>query len=402
MHLQQCNLEYHPAMQCKSAGIISIAKKDKKTYLRGVNNMMQEIFIELLKVVTKENASDMYLQAGSPPVLRIEGELCPIKMDKASPEQTEALANEIMNEHQRKNFLNCPEANFIHSVAGVGRFRINIYKQRGSVSFVIRKVRDDVPTIDELMLPPVLKDIAMFTRGLVLVTGPTGSGKSTTMAAMLDWINDNRSGHIITIEDPIEYLHKDKRCLISQREIGTDTNDFSDALKNVVRQTPDVVMVGEMRDRESVAAATFFAETGHLVLSSLHSSNTTQAIERVVQFFPAEMHTEIFMQLSLNLKAILSQRLVPKADGTGRVAAIEILVNNARMKELIRQGEFNQIKREIDLFTTDGMQSMDMSLFKLFQEEMITMETALAFADSPNDLRLRIKTMPKKTVDMRG
>lgn len=364
--------------------------------------MMLEILTELLKLTTKENASDMYIKAGSPPVLRIEGELCTIKMDKMLPEQTEALANEVMNEHQRKSFIARPEVNFIYSISGVGRFRINIYRQRGTVSFVIRKVRDEIPTIDSLMLPPVLKDIAMIQRGLVLVTGPTGSGKSTTMAAMLDWINENRSGHIITIEDPIEYLHKDKRCIVSQREIGSDTNDFSDALKNVVRQTPDVVMVGEMRDRESVSAATFFAETGHLVMSSLHSSNTTQAIERVIQFFPTEVHAEIFMQLSLNLRAILSQRLVPKADGSGRVVAIEILVNNARLKELIRQGEFNQIKKELDFFSTDGMQTIDSALFKLFQAELITMETALAYSDSPNDMRLRIKTMPKKPVDMRA
>lgn len=364
--------------------------------------MTLEILSELLKLMAKENASDIYLKAGSPPVLRIEGELCSIKMDKLTPEQTDTLAQEIMNENQRKGFISRPEVNFIYSVSGIGRFRINIYRQRGSIGFVIRKVRDEIPTVDELMLPFVLKDIAMTPRGLVLVTGPTGSGKSTTMAAMIDWINENRTGHIITIEDPIEYLHKDKKCLVSQREIGTDTNDFSDALKNVVRQTPDVVMVGEMRDKESVAAATFFAETGHMVISSLHSSNTTQAIERVIQFFPSEVHTEIFMQLSLNLRAIIAQRLVPKNDGAGRVVAIEILVNNARFKELIRQGEFSQIKKELDFFSTEGMQTMDTSLFKLYQTELITMETALAYADSPNDLRLRIKTMPKKAVDMRA
>lgn len=361
-----------------------------------IEGNIQQVLAEILKLMVKENASDVYLKVGSPPILRIEGELVSIKFDRLTPEQTELLAFSVMNDYQKETFRRVPEINTIYSASGVGRFRVNIYRQRGSIGIVMRKVKEDIPSFEDLHLPAVLKDVAVTPRGFVVVTGPTGCGKSTTLAAMIDWINDHRTGHIITIEDPVEFLHKDKKCLVSQREIGTDTNNFADALKNVVRQTPDVVMIGEMRDKESVGSAVFFAETGHLVLSSLHSVNSVQAIERIIQFFPTEVHPELLLQLSLNMRAIISQRLVPKADGQGRVPAVEVMLNNARVRDLLKAGELTTLKREIDAFNSEGMQSIDTALFQLYQTELISFDTALAHADSPNDLRLKIKTTPSK------
>jgi twitching motility protein PilU len=367
-------------------------------------NSIPEFFHELLKLMVKQNASDLYLKVGSPPMLRLEGEMAAVKMEKLSPEQTMGIASGLMNDIQKARFVRKPEINMIYSFTGVGRFRVNIYKQRGTVGLVLRKVRDDIQTLDELNLPKVLKDMALLRRGLVLVTGPVGSGKSTTLAAMIDYINENRTGHIITIEDPIEFLHKDKNCIVSQREIESDTNSFADALKNAVRQTPDVILIGEMRDKESVSSAVFFAETGHLVLSTLHSVNANQALERIVNFFPTEMHRELFMQLSLNMQAIISQRLLPRQDGKGRVPAVEVLINNARMRELLNHGDFVTIKREMDFFNSEGMQSMDTAILELYRKNLISLETALAYADSPNDLRLRIKTLSPRdsTLDIRS
>lgn len=363
-----------------------------------------DFFPELLKLMVKQNASDMYLKVGSPPMLRIEGDMVAVKMDKLSPEQTSAIGLGLMSELQKARFARKPEINMIHSSPGVGRFRVNIYKQRGSVGLVLRKVRDDIQTLDELDLPKVLKDIAMIRRGLVLVTGPTGSGKSTSLAAVIDHINSTRTGHIVTIEDPIEFLHRDKNCIVSQREIESDTNTFNDALKNVVRQAPDVILIGEMRDKESVSSAVFLSETGHLVLSTLHSVNANQALERIINFFPSEMHRELFMQLSLNLRAIVSQRLIPKQDGSGRAAAVEVLINNARMRDLLNAGDFATIKREIDFFNGEGMQSMDFAVLELYKRNLISIESALASADSPNDLRLKIKMLPPRdgTLDARA
>ncbi|MBI2265618.1 MAG: PilT/PilU family type 4a pilus ATPase [Armatimonadetes bacterium] len=363
---------------------------------------MLDILKEILKAMVERDASDVYFKVGSPPMLRIAGQLFSVKMDSLSPEQTESLAMQIMNNTQKASFEDRPEVNMIYSLSGVGRFRVNIYRQRGSVGMVMRKVRTDIQGLEELKLPEVLKSLCMNQRGLVLLVGPTGSGKSTTLAAMVDYVNNNRTGHILTIEDPIEFLHQDHKCIVSQREIGTDTNNWGDALKNAVRQAPDIVLIGEMRDKESVESAVFMAETGHLVMSTLHSNNASQAVERVISFFPQEQHAEIFLQLSLNMRGVVSQRLVPRADGNGRAVAVEVLVFNARVRELTRGGDLTQIKREIDFFHTEGMQSIDMALFKLYQEGAITLESALASADNPNDLRLKIKTAPKKPVDTRG
>ena len=265
-------------------------------------------------------------------------------------------------------------------------------------------MKEEIQSLDELGLPPIIKELALTPRGLILVTGPSGSGKSTTLAAMLEWINDQKTGHIITIEDPIEFLHRDKNCIISQREIESDTNSFSDALKNVVRQSPDVILIGEMRDRESVSSSVFFAETGHLVLSSLHSINANQALERIVNFFPTDVHRELFVQLSLNMRAIVGQRLLPRQDGKGRIAAVEVLLNNARFRELLKVGDLATIKREIDMFQNDGMQSFDASIMSLYQKNLISQETALSHADSPNDLRLKIKMLPPRdsTIEIRA
>lgn len=353
---------------------------------------ISDLLVDVLKLMSKQNASDLYLKVDRPPVLRIEGELVIVKTEKLSSEQTFEIADLLMSKAHKAIFQKRPEINLMHSMPGVGRFRVNIYKQRGTVGLVFRRVREEISSFEDLHLPPVLKEIALTPRGLVLVTGPVGSGKSTTLASVVNWINENRTGHIVTLEDPIEFVYEDKNCLISQREIGTDTNSFRDALKNVVRQSPDVILIGEMRDQESVSSSVFFAETGHLVLSSLHSVNANQALERIINFFPSEMHAEMFVLLSLNMRAVISQRLLPRKDGNGRIVAVEVLLNNARFAELLRQGEFGTIKREIDFFSAEGMQSMDSDLLNLYQQNLITQEVALAHADSPNDLRLKIKT----------
>lgn len=349
---------------------------------------------ETLSLMAKESASDLYIKADREPILRVQGELVPIKTGKFSAKQTEELANDLMNDDQKTRFVKRPEQNLMVDFPGIGRFRINIYKQRNSFSLVFRQILDKTKSFEELGLPPVLKEIASTPRGLVLITGPIGSGKSTTIAAIIDWINQNKSDHILTVEDPIEFLHHDKKSIVSQREIGSDTRSFSDALKNAVRQAPDVILIGEMRDEASVSSAIFFAETGHLVISSLHSVNANQAMERIINFFPLETHRELLMLLSLNMRAIISQRLVPRLGNGGRVAAVEVLLNNARFRELIRNGDFQTLKREIDFFAGEGMQSMDMSLLQLYRKNFISMEMALDHADSPNDLRIKIKTTP--------
>jgi len=351
--------------------------------------------MEILQLMCKQDASDLYLKADRPPLLRIHGEVVRVKSEKLTSEQTEEIADLLMNDVQKVRFARKPEINLMHHIPELGRFRVNIYKQRGTTSLVFRRVREDIQNIEALGLPQVLKKIALAQRGLVLVSGPVGSGKSTTLAAMIEHINANRNGHILTIEDPIEFVYEDKNCIVSQRELGTDTNSFSDALKNAVRQAPDCILIGEMRDKESVSSSVFFAETGHLVLSTLHSTNAIQALERAVNFFPGEMHDELYILLSLNMHAIVSQRLIPRKDGKGRVPAVEVLINNARFSELLRQGEFSTIRKEIDFFNNEGMQSMDTALLQLYKQDLITSETALAYADSPNDLRIRIKTSAK-------
>jgi twitching motility protein PilU len=344
----------------------------------------------LMSEMVERQASDVYLTVDSPPVIRIEGVNYPMPFPPLQPPDVEALANSLMTERQRAVFEETMEMNLALASSKLGRFRVNVFRQRGAVAVVIRQIRTQIPTIEELGLPDILREISLTRRGLVLVTGATGSGKSTTQAAMLDYRNDRTSGHIITVEDPIEFVHQHKRCIVSQREIGFDTLSFAEALKNAMRQAPDVILIGEVRDRETMEAAITFSDTGHLCLATLHSNNANQAIERVMNFFPNERHAEIYLQLSLNMRAIISQRLIPGVDGK-RVAALEILMDTPWAKDLIKKGEIDTLKEAMERGTPEGSQTFDQSLFVLFQEGRITAEQALANADSANNLRLKIR-----------
>lgn len=350
---------------------------------------LQALFAE----ADRRNASDIYLKVGVPAMLRVEGETFPFDDHVLTPQDTEEIAYHIMGDgSKRRDFEANPELNMAYSVPGIGRFRVNFYLQRGTIAMVMRRVKSKVPTIEGMNLPPILGKLAMEERGLILVTGATGSGKSTTLAAMIHHRNLNATGHILTIEDPVEFLHTDEKSIVSQREIGTDTESFEQALKNALRQTPDVILIGEMRDRESVKAALDFAETGHLVLSTLHSTNANQTIERILQFFPADQHQQVLQLLAFNLKAIISQRLLRRADGRGRVAAVELMIVTARIRELLYNNELVKLKSAIEQGVNEGMQTFDQHIYKLHKvENLITLEEALANADSPNDLRLRIR-----------
>jgi len=350
---------------------------------------------QILTLMCEQDASDVYIKADAQPHLRIQGDLVAINVDPFTPAMTEQMALEIMPELHRAGFLKRPEANFMYVMKGANeRFRTNVYLQRGTYAMVMRRVREDIRSFEELGLPSVLSDLVMEKRGMVLLTGPTGSGKSTTLAAMIDYRNTNSGGHIITIEDPIEFVHKDKRSILSMREVGFDTMSFNDSLESALRQAPDVLLVGEMRDVASVKAAVAFAETGHLVLSTLHSNNAVQTIERIMQFFPPDMHESVCHMLSLNLKAVVSQRLIPRKDGEGRCAAIEIMINNARMQDLLKRMEVNTIKRELDLFLPEGMRSFDHSLLELYKAGQISAQDAILHSDKPSDMKLKIKTLP--------
>lgn len=345
---------------------------------------------KLLTVMCEHNASDLYVTIDSPPSYRVNGTVRPAGNRCLDPEQTEMLAMSIMNEKQQRDFIETNEQNLALYYPALGRFRVNILRQRGCVGMVIRQIRTNILTIDDLDLPPILKEIVMTKRGLVLVVGATGSGKSTSLAGMIDYRNANQAGHIITIEDPIEFIHAHKKSLITQREIGMDTENYHVALKNALRQAPDVVLIGEIRDTETMEAAITFAETGHLCLATLHSNNANQAMERIMNFFPPERHKQIYLQLSLNLRAIVSQRLVKTPAGE-RVAAVEILLGSPRVKDLIHKGQIADIKEAMEKSATIGMQTFDSALFELYKVGKITMEEALKNADSANNLRLKIK-----------
>lgn len=344
----------------------------------------------LMNEMTERGASDLYLLVDSPPVMRIEGTNYAVPGPPLQPPDVEALANSMMTERQRAVFEEQLEMNLAIASSKLGRFRVNVFRQRGSVGVVIRQIKIDIPTLEDLGLPEILKDLSLTKRGLVLVTGATGSGKSTTQAAMLDYRNQNTTGHIITVEDPVEFVHQHKKCIISQREVGFDTVSFNEALRNAMRQAPDVILIGEVRDQETMEAAITFSETGHLCMATLHSNNANQAIERVMNFFPPERHAEIYLQLSLNLKAIVSQRLIPGIDGR-RVAALEILLDTPWVKDLIKKGEIDTVKEAMERSIQEGGQTFDLALFTLFQEGRITAEQALANADSANNLRIKIK-----------
>ena len=345
----------------------------------------------LLERILELDASDLYLTVGSPPVFRVEGVSNPADGPPLSPEDTAALAEEAMSDpRQREDFARLKEMNLALSVSGRGRFRCNVFQQRNSVGLVIRQIKLRVPTLEELGLPTVLQDISLTKRGLVLVTGATGSGKSTTLAAMIDYRNATTAGHIISIEDPIEFMHRHKKSIVNQREVGFDTLSFHDALRNTLRQAPDVILIGEVRDEITMEAAITFAETGHLCLATLHSNNANQTIERIINFFPSARHNQIYLQLSLNLKGIISQRLVPGIDGK-RVAALEILLDTPRVKDLIKKGEADTLKEALEQGTNEGCQTFDESLFRLARDGRISGEEALAHADSANNLRLRLR-----------
>ena len=346
---------------------------------------------ELLQEMVRLDASDIYITVDLPPIYRKEGINTSFGAKNLTAEDTRILAESIMDDKQRKDFYEKMEMNLALYYPELGRFRVNIFFQRRNIGLVIRQIKINIKTIDDLNLPQTFKDIVMTKRGLVLVVGATGSGKSTTLAAMIDYRNTNSTGHIITVEDPVEFVHPHKKSVITQREVGIDTFSFGDALKNTLRQAPDVILVGEIRDTETMESAITFAETGHLCLGTLHANNANQAIERVINFFPSERHEQIYLLLSLNLRSIISQRLVPAKDGK-RVASFEILLDTPRIKDLIIKKEIGLLKETMSKGTQEGMLTFDQSLFNLYKEGKISYENALAYADSANDLRLRIKT----------
>jgi twitching motility protein PilU len=346
-------------------------------------------FKEYLKILAHHDGSDLYLTVEAPPVGKFEGALKPLENVKLTPARIKEIAYSLMDEDQQKAFEHIPEMNLAISEPGVGRFRVNIFKQRNSFALVIRNIKIDIPNADKLGLPPILRKSIMEKRGLILFIGGTGSGKSTSLAALIDYRNTNASGHIITIEDPIEYLHSHKKSLINQREVGVDTLSYEDALKNTLRQAPDVILIGEIRSRETMEHALAFAETGHLCLSTLHANNSNQALDRIINFFPEERRNQLLLDLSLNLKAFVSQRLVPTLDGK-RTAAIEILLGTQLVRDLIQKGDIHGIKEVMEKSENVGMQTFDSHLLRLFKEGIISLEEALQNSDSPNNLKLKI------------
>ena len=354
---------------------------------------------DLLRLMTQKNGSDLFLTANFPPAIKVDGKVTPVSSQALTAGHCAELARSIMNDRQAAEFESTKECNFAISPAGIGRFRVNALIQQGRVAVVLRTINMAIPTFDELGLPGVLKDIAMTKRGLVIFVGGTGTGKTTSLAALVDYRNKNSHGHIITIEDPIEFIHDHQGCIVTQREIGVDTDSWEAALKNTLRQAPDVILMGEIRDRETMDHAVAFAETGHLCLATLHANSSNQAIDRIVNFFPEERRHQLLMDLSLNLRALVSQRLLAKKDGKGRVAAIEIMLNSPLIADLIFKGEVQEIKEIMKKSRELGMQTFDQALFDLYEGGRISYEDALRNADSINDLRLQIKLYGKESKD---
>jgi twitching motility protein PilU len=346
---------------------------------------------ELLRVMVSRKASDLFITAGFPPAFKVDGKMTPVSNQSLTPTHTMELARAIMNDKQAQEFEASKECNFAISPPGIGRFRVNAFVQQARVGIVLRTITTTIPRIEDLGLPETLKDVVMTKRGLVIVVGATGSGKSTSLAAMLGYRNENSYGHIITIEDPIEYVHDHKNCLITQREVGVDTESWEMALKNTLRQAPDVILIGEIRERSTMDHAVAFAETGHLCLGTLHANSSNQALDRIINFFPEERRAQLLMDLSLNLKAMISQRLIPKRDGPGRVAAIEIMLNTPLISDLIFKGEVHELKEIMRKSRELGMQTFDQALFDLYEGGLISYEDAMRNADSMNELRLAIK-----------
>ena len=345
---------------------------------------------DYFRVMVEKEASDLYLTVALPPTYRVNGKVGAGDHASFTPQYLEDLAKSVMTPEQWEEFQVKKEMNLALSLPQVSRFRVNVMRQRGSVAMVVRKIKVDIPPFESLGLPTVLKDVSMSKRGLVLIVGATGSGKSTTLASMIDLRNSNDEGHIITVEDPIEFVHKHKNSIVTQREVGFDTNSFQSALENAMRQAPDVILIGEIRTSETMDAAITFADTGHLCFGTLHSNNANQSFERILNFFPPERYSQVLLQLSLNLRAIVSQRLVP-AIGGGRVAAVEILLDTPRIKDLIKKGDIDTLKEAMEQGIREGCQTFDQALFVLYKAGKITIEEALANADSANNLRLKIK-----------
>ncbi|HUU72190.1 MAG TPA: PilT/PilU family type 4a pilus ATPase [Burkholderiales bacterium] len=354
---------------------------------------------DLLRAMIAKEASDLFITAGFPPAFKMDGKMTPVSNQSLTPQHTQELARALMNDKQAQEFEGSSECNFAISPPGIGRFRVNAFVQQTRVGLVLRTITTTIPKMDDLGLPPVLKDVVMTKRGLVIVVGATGSGKSTTLAAMLGYRNENSYGHIITIEDPIEYVHEHKNCLVTQREVGVDTENWESALKNTLRQAPDVILIGEIRDRETMDHAIAFAETGHLCMGTLHANSSNQALDRIINFFPEERRSQLLMDLSLNLKGMISQRLIPKRDKKGRAAAIEILLNTPLISDLIFKGEVHEIKEIMSKSRELGMQTFDQALFDLYEAGLISYEDAMRNADSMNELRLQIKLHGKEAQD---
>jgi twitching motility protein PilU len=346
---------------------------------------------DLLKLMISRQGSDLFITTDFPPAIKVDGKITKVSPQPLNAVHTMSLARSVMNDKQVAEFERTKECNFAIAPLGIGRFRVNAFIQQGNVGMVLRVIPLTVPTIDGLSVPQVLKEVAMTARGLCILVGATGSGKSTTLAAMVDWRNENSFGHIITVEDPIEFVHPHKNCVVTQREVGVDTESWGAALRNTVRQAPDVILMGEIRDRETMEHAVAFSETGHLCLATLHANNANQALDRIINFFPEERRPQLLMDLSLNIRALVSQRLIPRQDGKGRVAVVEVLLNSPLISDMIFKGEVSEIKEIMKKSRNLGMQTFDQALFDAYEADLITYEDALRNADSLNDLRLQIK-----------
>jgi len=357
---------------------------------------------DMLEQIVREGASDGFISAGAPPSIKVHGAINPISDRALTPEEAQEIVFSTMSESQRHQFIETQECNFALTREGLGRFRVSCFVQRGNCGLVLRRIVTEIPTIDELGLPPIIRELSMTKRGLVIFVGATGTGKSTSLAAMVGYRNHNSRGHIITIEDPVEFLHDHGSCIVTQREVGTDTESYNVALKNTLRQAPDVIMIGEVRAAETMQQALTFAETGHLCLCTLHANNANQALDRIQSFFPAELHDQVWMDLSLNLKAMVAQLLIPRKDGKGRTPVVEVMLNTPLVADYIRKGEVHLIKDLMAKSTELGMQTLDQSLFKSYVDGLISEEDAIRYADSANEVRLKIKMHEKGRVGSEG
>jgi twitching motility protein PilU len=357
---------------------------------------------DLLTRMVEKNGSDLFITADFPPAIKVDGKILPVSEKPLTAEQSALIVRSIMNDNQRKEFDATKECNFAIAPAGIGRFRVSAFVQQAAIGAVLRTINTTIPTIESLGLPEVLKDVAMIKRGLVILVGGTGTGKSTTLAAMVDHRNKNSRGHIVTIEDPIEYVHKHQGCVVTQREVGVDTDNWHNALKNTLRQAPDVILIGEIRDRDTMEYGIQFAETGHLCMATLHANSANQALDRIINFFPEEKRDQLLMDLSLNIRAMISQRLLPRETGVGRVAAMEVMLHSPLIADLIFKGEVARIKEIMAKSTRLGMNTFDQALFDLYEQEAIGYEDALRNADSKNELRLRIKLESKRNFASSG